>query len=218
MLAGCAADKLNVIFLLKISWLFKKTKSFLSGDCMHLPSHTLSGWCVGRHFNISAKERLFAMLAASFPDLDALSAIFFGEIQLEGWKVIAGGPHYQTTHHILGHNLFAAILFSLILIFFSRRELSIFLIYFGAYHLHLLCDLLGSGAGWGVRYFWPMSDHSFEVTWGWDLNSWPNMLALFVLLAWMLWLIRRYQTTPLECIVPKMDKKLVEWVNKFVEK
>jgi inner membrane protein len=45
-----------------------------------------------------------------------------------------------------------------------------------AFHLHLVCDLAGSGPGWPVLYWWPLSHTEWFWEGQWDLSSWQNSL------------------------------------------
>ena len=47
---------------------------------MHIPTHILSGWCIGNVLPLNGRERLFCMVAASVADFDGLG-IIFGEEQ-----------------------------------------------------------------------------------------------------------------------------------------
>jgi hypothetical protein len=56
------------------------------------------------------------------------------------------------------------------------------LLFLFCFHLHLLMDYYGSGPGWPIVYFWPLTDFKF-VNWSaWELSSWQNQLAAGVLL------------------------------------
>lgn len=97
---------------------------------MHIQTHLLSGWCFGNLFCINNRERFFCILAAVLPDLDGIGAIL-------------GQEQYWDYHHILGHNLFAGLLFSGILTVFSMHRVKAFLLYIGLFHLHVLMDFFG---------------------------------------------------------------------------
>ena len=62
------------------------------------------------------------------------------------------------------------------------------------FHLHLLCDLLGSRGEsihdlWSIFYFGPFSRH-MELIWShqWYLDGWQNRTIGCVLFVWALWL------------------------------
>ena len=55
----------------------------------------MSGWCVADLFDLTPKERLFCMAAASVADVDGLG-------------ILVSQDAYLTYHHLLGHNLWLA--------------------------------------------------------------------------------------------------------------
>ena len=53
-----------------------------------------------------------------------------------------------------------------------------------AFHLHLVCDLMGSGVDWPIYYWWPTSMRTIGWSGGWELQSWQNgVIGLFTCLA-----------------------------------
>lgn len=165
---------------------------------MHIQTHILSGWCIGNLCWLSPRERLFCMFAASMQDLDGLGILFSEEL-------------YWDLHHALGHCLLAGVVISSILTAFSTHRWKAFPIYLLLFHLHLVMDYLGSGPGWGLYYLWPFSDWEWINRNAWPFFSWQNLSAAGAFLIWTV-LIARYQhRTPLECIMPSLDRRLVSW-------
>src|ERR1041385_2958103 len=74
---------------------------------------------------------------------------------------------------------------------------------FVSFHLHLLCDLIGSrgpdGDQWPIPYLKPFSN-ALQRTWHgqWALNAWQNFVITGVLLAATLWIARGFETSPVE--------------------
>jgi inner membrane protein len=74
---------------------------------------------------------------------------------------------------------------------------------FLSFHLHLLCDLIGSrgpdGDQWPIPYLQPFSN-ALQLTWHgqWALNGWPNVAITVLLLLATVWLAWRLETSPLE--------------------
>jgi inner membrane protein len=168
---------------------------------MHIQTHVMSGWCLGNLLNLTPRERLFCMLAASLPDLDGLG-------------ILAGQDAYWEYHHVVGHNLPAALLVAGILTFFSTNRRKAFGVYLGLFHLHLAMDYFGSGPGWPICYFWPFTRWEI-VNWNaWNLYSWQNLLFGLAFLAWVIVIAIRKGRTPLEAIMPKLDVQLVEWLRR----
>jgi hypothetical protein len=70
-------------------------------------------------------------------------------------------------------------------------------------------DLLGSGEGWGIPYFWPIVKQ--EYLWNqWDLYSWQNLTAAGVLLIWTVLIAKYRKRTPLEAVMPRLDRQIVQ--------
>src|SRR5215217_2279463 len=129
---------------------------------MHIPTHIMSGWCLGNLLPLSPRERCFCMVAAAVPDLDGLG-------------IVISERYYAWYHHVLGHNLTFALIVSVVLTVFSAHRLRAFLAYFALVHIHLLMDYYGSGPEWGISYWWPWR-HGPGYWWmnphPWEFYSW----------------------------------------------
>jgi hypothetical protein len=166
---------------------------------MHIQTHIMSGWCMGNLLPFSARERLFCMIAATAPDLDGL-----GIVVSEHW--------YTQFHHIVGHNLLFGVVASAGLAALSTRKALGFVTYLALFHLHLFMDYWGSGRDWGICYFWPFQ--SGPGSWwmnphGWAFYSWQNITTAFVMLLWTVAIGYVCRRTPLESIMPNLDRRLV---------
>src|SRR5262245_6174356 len=105
------------------------------------------------------RQRLLVALAGVAPDLDGLGLFLYP------WD---GGAAYGSWHHLVAHNLFAALLTAGLCSLAGWRT---GLLAFAAFHLHLGCDLLGSGAAWPIAYLWPVSERwTFPPRWAWELS------------------------------------------------
>ena len=167
---------------------------------MHIPTHILSGWCASNLFQLSARERLFCMIAASVEDVDGLGRIVSEEL-------------YWSLHHKLGHCALFGVAISSLLAAFSKRRLTCFLLYIALFHVHLVLDAFGSGPGWSIYYVWPFSDWEFNTEWAWEFFSWQNITAFTLLLGWMLWIAKRQHRTPLELIAPRLNQQFVRAIT-----
>ena len=163
---------------------------------MHIQTHILSGWCLANMLPLSPRERLFSMIAATLPDIDGISFIF-------------GQEAYWNYHHILGHNLLLGLLSSAVLAAFLGRRIMAFFVFLGLFHLHLAMDYFGSGPEWPILYFWPVSRWQIVNHEGWEFFSWQNQLAFCLLFIGTLWIAYRQRRTPLEFLMPQLDRKLV---------
>lgn len=167
---------------------------------MHVPTHILSGWVVASAFQLTPRERLLCIIAATIPDLDGIG-------------IILGEASYQRWHHVACHNLPFCLVVSVVLAGCVRgtlrRRAVLGALFAALFHLHLVMDYFGSGPGWPIVYFWPFSDLKV-VNWNaWELSSWQNTLTAAVLLAITVAIAIVQRRTPLEALMPSLDAQLV---------
>lgn len=142
------------------------------------------------------RDRLLVTLAGVLPDLDGLT-------------LLAGQDLYGQWHHVLTHGFVSALVIAGVLAAFARRKAVVFGLGLAAFHLHLLCDLLGSGPGWPLFYFWPFNREQWFWSGQWDLASWQNgLIGLGATLA-VLACALPYGRTAVELFSLKADGKVV---------
>ncbi len=107
------------------------------------------------------RDRVLVTLAGVLPDLDGLT-------------IFGGNELYGQWHHVLTHGFVSALLISASLAALAKRKFAVFALGLAAFHLHLVCDLLGSGPGWPLFYFWPLNREQWFWSGQWDLASWQN--------------------------------------------
>ena len=164
---------------------------------MHVQTHILSGWCVANLLPLTPRQRLGAMIAASVADIDGLGILF-------------GQEAYWRYHHTLGHNLLFGAVVSLTLALLMRGRAGVFLLYFALFQLHQLMDFFGSGPGWPNAYLWPFSRQVWDNRpWSRAFYSWQNICTAAGLVVWTVIIARRMGRTPLEVIMPNLDRQLV---------
>lgn len=116
-------------------------------------------------------DRRLVVLAGLAPDLDGLS-------------VLAGVDSYARWHHVATHGIAAAAGVAVVVGALGRRKLPTAALAFAAFHLHLVCDLAGSGPGWSISYLWPWSRTEWAWSGAWALNAWQNqVINLFAVFA-----------------------------------
>jgi hypothetical protein len=200
---------------------------------MQIPTHILSGWCAANLFpTVTPKQRLFCIIATTIPDLDGLS-------------ILGGQESYWHWHHRICHNLPFGILVALLLAIASDgyqsatnsaasllpRDSSskptrhvtavptwrLFLLYLSLFQLHLVMDVFGSGPGWGIFYFWPFSNWMFDNSpYSWEFFSWENISIAAALLVWTIAIAIRLGRTPLEYLMPNLDRQLIALLRRPV--
>jgi inner membrane protein len=165
---------------------------------MHLPTHALASWLLAESGprSMVRRDRALILAAGLFPDLDALT-------------LLGGVEAYQRWHHVILHNLLAAALCSLLLAALARARVAVLLLSLVAYHLHLVCDYLGSagpdGSVWPIPYLMPFSSHEFAWAGQWGLASWQNVsITVALLLASWALAVRRGRTL-LEAVSLRAD-------------
>ena len=173
-------------------------------------THFLVGWMVANTGGLERRERAAVTLAGIAPDFDAFGAI--PEILTR--NTAHPLPWFSRYHHILGHNLGAALLVAAVCFAVARRRWRTAALALVSFHLHLLGDIVGAkgpeGYGWPVPYLLPFSD-KWQLVWSqqWPLNGWQNFLISGVLLAATFYLAWLRGYSPLEMVSTKADGAFV---------
>ncbi len=138
------------------------------------------------------RDRVLVTVAGLAPDLDGLT-------------LLAGEDAYARWHHLLTHGAVAAAVTTAAVFAASRQRVRAALLALAAFHLHLACDLVGSGAGWPIYYLGPFDERAVGWAGAWDLASWQNsvigLLATLACLGCALWKGR----TVVEVLSPRGD-------------
>ncbi len=163
---------------------------------MHVQTHLLSGWCCANCLPCTPRQRLAATVAAAAPDVDGLAIVF-------------GQNAYWTFHHTFGHNLYFALIVGGAFAAWARPAWGTFLLCVAMVHLHLYLDYWGSGTGWHIHYLWPAQDPTWRNPAAWELYSWQNLTAFGLLLAWAAAIAVWQRRTPLEAVLPQLDRELI---------
>jgi inner membrane protein len=172
-------------------------------------THFLHGWAVAQ-FLAERRDRIIVTVAAVVPDIDALGIV--AEI------LTRHSAHplnwFSEYHHLLAHNLWAALLTTVAAAALARKKLVTALLACASFHLHLLGDLVGSrgpdGYQWPIEYLYPLS--SKEWTWSgqWALASWQNVVVTVALLAFAFYIARLKRITPVEVFSTRADAAVVQ--------
>ncbi len=153
---------------------------------MEPAAHWIGSWLVASATTNNRRDRTLVTLAGVLPDADGLGII---PDVVGSW--ISGKPptyaYYQTYHHMLLHGWPGAIVISALLTIFARQHWRVLLLCLLTYHLHLLCDLVGSrgpdpGDLWPICYSEPVFRHPIWF-WKhqWRLDGWQNQSIFLVI-------------------------------------
>ena len=179
-------------------------------------THFLTGWIVANASDsLNPRERAMITVAGVAPDLDGLGII--PEV------LTRNSAHpllwWSEYHHVLGHNLgFSFTLTAIAFLVAVRRWLTAGLVFL-SFHLHLLCDLVGSrgpdGNQWPIPYLLPFSN-AWQLTWRgqWELNAWPNFAFTGVALLVVFALAWKRGYSPLEMVSASANKSFVETLRR----
>jgi hypothetical protein len=174
-------------------------------------AHLLASWFVATRAELPVRERRLVTLAGVLPNLDGLGVVA---------DVLSHGrtAWYETYHHQVGHTLLAGLLLALGCGLLARtRKGAVALLAFATFHLHLLCDLVGSrgpdGYRWPIPYLAPFT-RAWQATWQgqWFLNGWQNLSILGLLLGWSFAYAARRRHSFIEVISARLDRAIFQAV------
>src|ERR1041384_4191887 len=153
-------------------------------------THLLMSWLVAAKTTTNPRDCRLATLAGLLPDADGLGLIVDVANDLLGRRPT---HYYAQFHHYWLHGLFGAALITLTLTLFARQRGRVALVALVLFHLHVLCDFVGSRGPspedlWPIFYFGPFDKDPMWIWKGqWALDGWQNQVIsvalLFVALA-----------------------------------
>lgn len=162
--------------------------------------HAELSWLSGQRL-LQRRDRLLVTAAGVLPDLDGLT-------------LLGGQDLYGQWHHVLTHGIVSAVLISAALSVFAHQRAKVFALGLFAFHLHLLCDLAGSGPGWPLYYLWPFSRAEQYWSGQWDLASWQNAVIGLATTLVCLWCAMPLGRTVFELFSVKGDAVVVATLRK----
>ena len=147
--------------------------------------------------------------AGVVPDLDAIPLLF-------------GVGAYSTYHHVLTHGIVAAVVVTAVWTVLARDRLRVALLSLAAFHVHLLCDLVGSaaqGEPWSITYLWPFSHREIISPYSWDLASPQNAFVWLIAVAWTVRIGLVHGRTFAETFLPaRADAAIVATLRKMLSR
>jgi hypothetical protein len=183
-------------------------------------THLVGSWLIASVVTNNPRDRKLVTLAGVLPDVDGLGVI----LDVVG-SLISGKEntfyYYQQYHHILLHGWPGAVLVSFLLMCFARKRLPVLFWCLVAFHLHLLCDLVGSrgptvGDLWPICYSEPIFRHPIWFWKGqWKLDGWQNQAIFTILFITALWFAVKRGYSFVEVISQRLDSIFVEVLQKW---
>ena len=147
------------------------------------------------------RDRVLVTLAGLAPDVDGLT-------------LLAGEELYARYHHVLTHGYLAALVTMAICTALARQRLWVAGLSLAAFHLHLLCDLAGSGPGWPIHYYFPHSMKEWFWEGQWNLASWQNTLVGLVATLACQACALRWRRTAVELLSPRWDAEVTRTLRR----
>ncbi|MGA2541380.1 MAG: metal-dependent hydrolase [Verrucomicrobiota bacterium] len=150
-------------------------------------THLLASWIIAAKTTDNPRDCRLVALAGILPDLDGLGIV------ADLFNRAVGNPdheYYQRFHHYWMHGGLGAVVTTAALVCFARRRVRVAILALLVYHLHLLCDLVGSrgpdpGDKWPIWYLAPLSQHPMWICpWQWRLDGWQNGVISIALFVW----------------------------------
>ncbi len=108
---------------------------------MNPEAHLLASWVIAAKTTTNPRDCRLVALAGILPDADGLGVVADLVGPVFGHRRTFFYPEY---HHYLLHSLFGAVVITCLLTCFARQKWRVGLLSLGVFHLHLLCDLVGS--------------------------------------------------------------------------
>lgn len=183
-------------------------------------THFIGSWLVAAATTRNPRDRKLVTWAGVLPDCDGLGAVVDVAAALISGKECTF-HYYQQYHHLLLHGWPGAIAVSAALALFARERRRVFLLCLVTFHLHLLCDLIGSrgptiGDLWPICYSEPVFRHPIWIWKGqWRLDGWQNQCIFVVVFALSIWLAVKRGHSFVEAISERADKIFTQVLRKW---
>ena len=153
-------------------------------------THLLASWIIAAKTTDNPRDCRLVTLAGILPDLDGLGVI---ADYINHWLGHRNTFFYYIRyHHYLLHGALGGLVIALVLACFARRHWRVGLLALAVFHLHLLCDFVGSRGPspedlWPIFYYGPFDKDPMWVWRGqWRLDGWINRLLSVALFGWAL--------------------------------
>ena len=194
---------------------------------MNPVTHFLISWNVAGLCDFKKRDAVLVTTGGIIADLDGFGAIvdllssISNNALSKSVDFLSASPLYAKYHHILCHNLTFCTICLIFVVIMAHRKLLTAALFALTFHLHLLCDILGSGGGdgyrWPIPYLYPFSmTPQLEWSGQWELASWQNAAITLLFIGSTFFLVRKKGHSPIGWISQKADKAFVETLrNRF---
>lgn len=181
-------------------------------------THLLVSWLVAVKTTDNSRDCRLVTLAGLLPDADGLGLI---PDLINGALERPIQCYYAEYHHWLLHGIVGAIIVMVGLACFARNRLRVAILALLVFHLHLICDLLGSRGPspsdlWPIYYLGPFS-RRWVIEWSgqWRLDGWQNQIITVALFGWMLWIGATLGKSAAGVFSQRVDKVFCEVLQKW---
>lgn len=173
-------------------------------------------WLSSNLIKGNVRERTIITLSGIAPDIDGLGLIIDPVM-----KLLSHTTNYWGQFHHSLHTLVFALVVTAASFFIAKvNKFKVACLSLAVFHLHLLCDIIGSrgpdGYQWPIPYLAPFSD-KINITWQyqWELNAWPNILIGIALLAVSALIAKVHGRSPFEIVSEKANDAFVQLMVKL---
>jgi hypothetical protein len=181
-------------------------------------THLLASWIIAAKTTNNLRDCRLVTLAGILPDADGLGLLVDLGNQIFRHKETF---YYQDYHHYVLHGAFGGIVIAAVLTCFARQRWRVALLALLVFHLHLLCDYVGSRGPsptdlWPIMYLGPFNREPMWFWKGqWRLDGWQNTSISVVLFAWTLWIAAKRGHSFIGVFNWRVDKIFVGVLQKW---
>lgn len=184
---------------------------------MNPVTHFLISSNIAELGDIEKRDAVLVTVGGLIADIDGFGAVV--DILLSRTEVFSHSVLYEEYHHILCHNLAFCAICLLFVLFIARRKLLTGALFVLTFHIHLLCDIMGSGGtygyNWPISYLYPFS-RSPQLEWSgqWALASWQNTAITLIFVMVTIYLARKKGQSFIGWMSNKADMAFITAIRK----
>jgi len=176
-------------------------------------THLFASWLIAAKTTRNLRDCRLVALAGILPDADGLGLVVDWITNARGGVQTALYPEY---HHFLLHGAFGAVLIAATMAAFAQDRWRVAWLALFTFHLHLVCDLIGSRGPspqdlWPIFYFGPFT-HKPMLLWRgqWRLDGWKIRYFSSLIFLWPFGFERN-------AAIPLWEFSIVAWTTSSVQ-